>query len=124
MNNMIYGCCRGANCTPCGINSANIFNRNGVMQKDTIAASEVSNKVSPRNWVINCFLELPIVLRMPISFARCAAFAVVRLMKLIQPNINKKAAMTSKLYKVDLLANRSPKPAYKLLKCTSLKGCK
>src|SRR4051812_40709082 len=124
MNRKIYGCCKGVNCTPCGINSVNNVNRNGVKQNDTIAASVVSNNVSPRNWITNCFLELPIDLRMPISFARCAAFAVVRLMKLMHPNINKKAAITSKLYKVDILANRSPKPAYKLLKCTSLNGCK
>src|SRR3982750_3651627 len=103
MNRKIYGCCRGANLTPCGINSANNFNRKGVKQNDTMAARVVNKNVSPRNWITNCFLELPIALRIPISFARCAAFAVVRLMKLIQLNINKKAAIASKLYNVDLL---------------------
>ncbi len=49
---------------------------------------------SPRNWNTSLFRDVPIVLRIPTSFARRDARAVVRLMKLIPAStrINKEIA--------------------------------
>ena len=64
----------------------------GVSKRERARLAAVSRKVSPRNWSKSWRCELPRVLRMPISFARRAAFAVVRLMKLIQASNSRKAA--------------------------------
>ena len=55
----------------------------------------VMMNVSLKNWNTSCRFELPIVFRMPISFALCEACAVVRLMKLIQPRDSKNNAMAN-----------------------------
>ncbi len=64
-------------------------------------------KVSVRNCIISCLMELPIVLRIPISLARWEAWAVVRFIKLMQPNISKKPATAKSPYIVGLFAIRS-----------------
>ena len=51
----------------------------------------VSKNVSVKNWKINCFTELPNVLRTPISLARWVDCAVVRLIKLIQAKHQEKS---------------------------------
>lgn len=66
------------------------------MRMEIINEMNVSKKVSVRNWEISCFTELPSVLRIPISLARCEDCAVVRFIKLIQARINRKVATISK----------------------------
>ena len=77
---------------------------NGVIKTAMRTASKVIKNVSLKNCPINCKRLLPMVLRMPISLARCDACAVVKLIKLIHPNNNRNAAITINPYKVVLFA--------------------
>ena len=52
---------------------------------------------------MSCPLELPNILRIPISLARSEAWAVDRLMKLIDPSSRMKTASRVRLTSVDLL---------------------
>ena len=55
------------------------------MPSESIIANKTINVDSPRNCTINCFRFAPVTFLMAISLARCVAFAVVRIVKLIQP---------------------------------------
>lgn len=50
---------------------------------DNIKAARVTISVSPRNWMMRIFLELPRLFRIPTSFARRTACAVARFVKLM-----------------------------------------
>ncbi len=105
-NNKTPGWLSMLTCSPGGIKPANALSNNGVKTIDNKAAMMVIKHVSLKNWKTNCFLELPIVFLMPISFALWDACAVVRFIKFIQPSSNRKIAIASKPYMVGRWATR------------------
>ncbi len=65
---------------------------------DNKTAASVTTKDSLMNCIASCFLNAPSDLRTPISLARSADFAVVRLMKLTQAMINVRIAAVARMY--------------------------
>ncbi len=103
--------------------AANAFNNNGITITESAAAATVSTNVSVRNCSTNCFFVLPIVLRMPISLARCDACDVVRFIKFIQPSNKRNAATNNRPYITFFCDWRSLKLSYSTSKWISDNGC-
>ena len=84
-------------CKPSGRKPEKAFNKAGASNTDKTVAENVSKNVSLKNCITSWPLELPIVLRIPISLDRFEACAVVKLIKLIQPSNSNIAATASRL---------------------------